>query len=196
MLGNRQLKYRVYKRDMIHTFIIISTIDGVRSRLLDGKEKSNTLEHDMWRVSWLCCTPRFLLFFMMGVDVFQGFHIITETMLRLISTPSVLKTYNAQTSLFPLSRKNGPSLTIFRQFQNSIVAWKKFQYYPGAKPMFPEKDYHKAEPRRDQDGNVFWPDPKSQIEKAKEFLREWSAAPSCYHANRRDENNTSKGHLS
>ncbi|KAF5704936.1 dhh family [Fusarium globosum] len=97
-------------------------------------------------------------------------------MLRLISAPSTLKTYNAQTSLFPISRKNGPCLTIFRQFQKSIVARKKFQYYPGAKPMFPEQDYHKAEPRRDQDGNVIWPAPKSQIEKAKDFLRECVAA--------------------
>ncbi|QGI70126.1 hypothetical protein CEK27_002455 [Fusarium fujikuroi] len=97
-------------------------------------------------------------------------------MLRLISAPSALKIYNAQISLLPISRKNGPCLTIVRQFQKSIVARKKFQYYPGAKPMFPEQDYHKAEPRRDQDGNVIWPAPKSQIEKAKDFLRECAAA--------------------
>ncbi|KAF5693973.1 dhh family, partial [Fusarium mundagurra] len=97
-------------------------------------------------------------------------------MLRLISTPSVLKTLNAQTSSFPTSSKNVPSLTIFRQFQNAIVARKKFQY-PGAKPMmFPAKDYHKAEQRRDQDGNAIWPAPESQIEKAKDFLRECAAA--------------------
>jgi hypothetical protein len=62
--------------------------------------------------------------------------------------------------------------------------------------MLPAKDYHKAEQRRDQDGNAIWPAPKSQIEKAKDFLREWSATPSCYHANRPDENDMSKGHLS
>ncbi|KAF5989077.1 dhh family [Fusarium coicis] len=97
-------------------------------------------------------------------------------MLRLISTPSVLKTSNTQTSSFPTSSKYVPSLTIFRQFQNSIVARKKFQY-PGAKPMMlPAKDYHKAEQRRNQDGNAIWPAPESQIEKAKDFLRECAAA--------------------
>lgn len=151
----------------------------------------------MWPSIVAVLTPRFLLFFMTpGVDVLHGFHIIAGTMLRLTSTRSVLKTYNAQTSLLPISGNNGPSLIIFRQFQKSIVARKKFQYYPGAKPMFSEKDYHKAEPRRDRKRNVIWPAPKSQIETAKDFLREWSAAPSCYHASRLDENDMAKGHLS
>ncbi|KAF5557468.1 dhh family [Fusarium mexicanum] len=96
-------------------------------------------------------------------------------MLRLTSTPPVLKTLNAPRSGFIISRKNGPSLTIVRQFQRSIVARKKFQSR-GEKPMFPEEDYHKAHPRRDQDGNVIWPAPKSQIEKAKDFIRECAAA--------------------
>ncbi|TXC02346.1 hypothetical protein FocTR4_00015331 [Fusarium oxysporum f. sp. cubense] len=96
-------------------------------------------------------------------------------MRRLTSTPSVTKTLNAQRSVLPIARKNGPSLTIVRQFQGSIVAQKKFQYR-GAKPIFPEEDYHKAQPRRDQDGKMIWPAPKSQIEKAKDFIRECAAA--------------------
>ncbi|KAF4440300.1 dhh family [Fusarium acutatum] len=96
-------------------------------------------------------------------------------MLRLTSTLSVLQTWNVQRSVFPISRKNGPSLTIFWQFQRSIMARKKFQYR-GAKPMFAEEDYHKAQPRKDLDGNVVWPAPKSQIEKAKDFIRECAAA--------------------
>ncbi|KAF5609288.1 dhh family [Fusarium subglutinans] len=62
-----------------------------------------------------------------------------------------------------------------RQFQRSIVAQKKFQYR-GEKPMSSEEDYHKAQPRKDQAGNVMWPAPKSQIEKAKDFIRECAAA--------------------
>ncbi|KAG5799730.1 hypothetical protein H9Q69_001241 [Fusarium xylarioides] len=96
-------------------------------------------------------------------------------MLRVTSTPSALTTLIAQSFVFPLSRKNGPSLTIFRQFQRSIVTRKKFQHR-GAKPKFPEEDYHEAQPRRDQDGNVIWPAPQSQIEKAKDFIRECAAA--------------------
>lgn len=107
-------------------------------------------------------------------------------MRRLTSTQSVTKTLDAQRSVLPIARKNGPYLTIVRQFQGSIVARKKFQYR-GAKPIFPEEDYHKAQPRRDQDGKMIWPAPKSQIEKAKDFIREWSAAPTCAHANRLDE---------
>ncbi|KAF5592761.1 dhh family [Fusarium pseudocircinatum] len=73
------------------------------------------------------------------------------------------------------STPNGPSLTISRQFQRSIVARKKFQHR-GAKPMFSEEDYHKAQPQRDEDGSVIWPAPKSQLEKAKDFIRECAAA--------------------
>ncbi|EWG49035.1 hypothetical protein FVEG_08657 [Fusarium verticillioides 7600] len=96
-------------------------------------------------------------------------------MLRVTSTPSVLKTLNAQIFILPISRKNGLFLTIFRQFQTSIVDRKKFQYR-GAKPMFPEEDYHKAQPQRDEDGSVIWPAPKSQLEKAKDFIRKCAAA--------------------
>ncbi|RYC91293.1 hypothetical protein BFJ63_vAg5881 [Fusarium oxysporum f. sp. narcissi] len=96
-------------------------------------------------------------------------------MRRLTSTQSVTKTLDAQRSVLPIARKNGPYLTIVRQFQGSIVARKKFQYR-GAKPIFPEEDYHKAQPRRDQDGKMIWPAPKSQIEKAKDFIRECAAA--------------------
>ncbi|KAF5230033.1 hypothetical protein FANTH_14005 [Fusarium anthophilum] len=96
-------------------------------------------------------------------------------MLRLTSTPSVLKTLNTSRSGFIISRKNGLSLTIVRQFQRSMVARKKFQYR-SEKPMFSEEDYHKAQPWRDQAGNVIWPAPESQIEKAKDFIRECAAA--------------------
>ncbi|KAF5624330.1 dhh family [Fusarium sp. NRRL 52700] len=96
-------------------------------------------------------------------------------MQRLTSTRPVLKTLNAQRSAFPISRKNGPSLTTLQQFQRSIVTRKKIQYR-GARPMFPEEDYHKAQPRRDQDGNVIWPAPQDQIEKAKDFIHECAAA--------------------
>ncbi|KAF4501229.1 single-stranded-DNA-specific exonuclease [Fusarium agapanthi] len=94
-------------------------------------------------------------------------------MLRLTSTPSV--PINAQRCVLTISRKNGLSLTIVRQFQRSTVTRRKFQYR-GEKPMFPEEDYHKAQPRKDQDGNVIWPAPRSQIEKAKDFIRECAAA--------------------
>ncbi|KAF5679637.1 dhh family [Fusarium circinatum] len=96
-------------------------------------------------------------------------------MLRLASTPPVLKTLKPQRSGFIISRTNGLSLTIVRQFQRSIVTQKKFQYR-GKKPISSEEDYYKAQPRRDQAGNVIWPAPKSQTEKAKDFIRECAAA--------------------
>ncbi|KAF4952266.1 hypothetical protein FGADI_6887 [Fusarium gaditjirri] len=96
-------------------------------------------------------------------------------MRRLTSTPSLTKTLNAQRTVLHIARKNWPPLTILRQFQDSIVARKKIQYR-GAKPIFPEEDYHKAQQQRDEDGNIIWPAPKNQIKKAKDFIRECATA--------------------
>jgi hypothetical protein len=111
----------------------------------------------------------------------------------LISIPSFATTLNTRRFLIPIARKDRAFLTIARQFTmnrsatSARLSESSPKKYRAGKPISPETDYHLARPQRDRCGKIIWPAPKDQIQEAKDFIREWSAALTSHYANHLDE---------
>jgi hypothetical protein len=107
-------------------------------------------------------------------------HIVKDTMRPLTSKFVVKSAYRAQTFVhFPYIRLS--SLFITRQFAMkrsataaSLKAGTQSPKKPRtSKPSISVPEYHSTPSRKDSTGEIIWPAPKSQIEVARDFIREW-----------------------
>jgi hypothetical protein len=110
----------------------------------------------------------------------KGWHHIVDTMRPLTSQSVVTSAFRAQRFFhFPCVRR--PSFIITQQFamkrSAATASLKTGTQSPKksrpSKPSISVPEYHSTPSKKDSNGEIIWPAPKSQIEVSRNFIRDW-----------------------